>query len=342
MNSSADSENEAKLLPGSLAGWLQGQAQLLPEMVNALLGVIGPLRAMISIKSLATGRYLCANDDFIRLFASEDGSILGHRDSELLRAEDAASLRRVEQLVVAQGQAITCEQKLEIAGQRRVFEVTRTLLGSELMLAAWHECTQERQHRLDLERALQQIEQQQKALVAIQREQLQGRSKSEVVGHEWAAQLKEQLRREIDLSIREHREFALAIIALDPLPAELELSKESAQELALETMARILRDNTRAMDAVCRIGERCFAVLLSGVGLATAHARMEQLRRHGAAQFIVLDGHDLGLSLSIGVGSFPHTASSQADLLSACEAAAQQAQSRGGNQVALAAIPFCA
>jgi diguanylate cyclase (GGDEF)-like protein len=342
MNSSADSENEAKPLPGSLAGWLQGQTQLLPEIVTALLAVIGPLKAMVSIKSLTTGRYVCANDDFNRLLASEDASILGRTDSELLRSEDAASLRRVEQLVVAQGQPITCEHKLEIAGQRRVFEVTRALLGSEFLLATWHECTKERQHRLDLERALQQIEQQQKALVAIQREQLQSRSNSELAGHEWTAQLNQQLRREIDLSTREHREFALAIIALDPLPAELQLSKESAQELGLETMGRILRDNIRAMDAVCRIGERCFAVLLSGVGLATAHARMEQLRRHGAAQFIVLDGRDLGLSLSIGVGSFPHTASSQDDLLSACEAAVQQAQSRGGKQVVLAAISFCA
>ncbi len=342
MNSSADSENEAKPLPGRLAGWLQGQPQLLPEMVNALLGVAGPLKAMVSIKSIATGRYLCANDDFNRLLASEDGSILGHSDSELLRTEDAASLRRVEQLVGSQSQPITCEHKLEFSGQRRVFEVTRTRLGSDLLLSVWHECTQERQHVLDLQRALQQIEQQQKALVAIQREQQPGRGKIDGTGQEWKALLDQQLRREIDQSTREHREFALAIIALDPLPTELQLPKEPAQELALEIMGRILRDNTRAMDSVCRFGERRFAVLLSGVGLATAHARMEQLRRHGAAQFIVVDGRDLGLSLSIGVAGFPHTASSQDDLLSACEAAAQQAQSRGGKQVVLAAIPFCA
>jgi diguanylate cyclase (GGDEF)-like protein len=321
---------------------LQGQPQLLPEVGNALLGVLEPLKAMVSIKALATGRYLCANDDFNRLFASEGGSSLGHSDSELLRAEDVASLRRVEQLVVSQSQTITCEHKLEFSGQRRVFKVTRTLLGNEFLLSVWHEYTQERQQVLDLQRALQQIEQQQKALLAIQREQQQGRGRSDEVGQEWRAQLEVQLRREIDQSTREHREFALAIIALDPLPAELELSKEPAQELALEILGRILRDNTRAMDSVCRLGELRFAVLLSGVGLATAHARMEQLRRHGAAQFIVLDGRDLGLSLSIGVGSFPHTTSSQDDLLSACDAAAQQAQSRGGQQVVLAAISFCA
>ena len=94
------------------------------------------------------------------------------------------------------------------------------------------------------------------------------------------------------------------------------------------------------MDAACRVGERLFAVLLSGVGLATAHARMEQLRRQCAAQIIPLNGQDLGLSLSLGVASFPHTASKQDELLRASQAAVKEAQRRGGNQVVLAPIPF--
>ncbi len=87
----------------------------------------------------------------------------------------------------------------------------------------------------------------------------------------------------------------------------------------LEGVGRMLRANTRAMDAACRIGEQRFAVLLSGVGLATAHARMEQLRRQCTAQIVVLNGQDLGLSLSMGVSSFPHTASRQDELLGASE-----------------------
>lgn len=58
------------------------------------------------------------------------------------------------------------------------------------------------------------------------------------------------------------------------------------------------------------------------------------------AQIVVLNGQDLGLSLSLGVASFPHTASKQEDLLTASEAAVQEAQRRGGNQVVLASIPF--
>jgi GGDEF domain-containing protein len=94
------------------------------------------------------------------------------------------------------------------------------------------------------------------------------------------------------------------------------------------------------MDASCRHEERRFAVLLSGVGLATAHARMEGLRRKCATQIVVHEGQELGFTVSMGVASYPHTAATQEGLLDACEAALAEAQRRGGNHVTLAAIRF--
>ena len=105
-------------------------------------------------------------------------------------------------------------------------------------------------------------------------------------------------------------------------------------------MGRLLRGNTRAMDASCRLDDDRFAVLLSGVGLATAHSRMEGLRRQCATQIVMLDGQELNFSVAMGVASFPHTAQSADALLAACTAALAEAQRRGGNVVALAAIRF--
>jgi GGDEF domain-containing protein len=81
-------------------------------------------------------------------------------------------------------------------------------------------------------------------------------------------------------------------------------------------------------------------VLLSGVGLATAHSRMEGLRRQCATQIVVHEGRELGFTVSMGVASFPHTAQTQEDLRQACEAAVEDARRRGGNRVALASIQF--
>jgi GGDEF domain-containing protein len=67
---------------------------------------------------------------------------------------------------------------------------------------------------------------------------------------------------------------------------------------------------------------------------------MEGLRRQCATQIVVLDGQELGFSVSMGVASFPHTSHTQEDLLSACAAALAEAQRRGGNHVTLASIKF--
>lgn len=206
-------------------------------------------------------------------------------------------------------------------------------------MALWSDKTEERHRETHLQRALQQLEQQQKSLEQMRRELQQGSGRDEVSGLYMRAQFDDQLLREIDLSTREHREFTLVLIALDPVTAEAGLGEEARQRL-LEGLGRMLRANTRAMDAACRIGDDLFAVLLSGVGLATAHARMEQLRRQCHAQIVVLHGQDIGLSLSMGVASFPHTASRQEELLGAAEMAVKEAQRRGGNQVVLASIPF--
>ena len=74
--------------------------------------------------------------------------------------------------------------------------------------------------------------------------------------------------------------------------------------------------------------------------LATAHSRMEGLRRQCATQIVVLDGQELGFTVSMGVASFPHTAQTQEELLAACDKALSEAQRRGGNHVALASIRF--
>ena len=129
-------------------------------------------------------------------------------------------------------------------------------------------------------------------------------------------------------------------IELDPLPEKVRALGEAGTQRVLEALGRLLRSGTRAMDASCRYDERRFAVLLSGVGLATAHSRMEGLRRKCASQIVVHEGQDLSFSVAVGVASFPHTANTQESLQAACEAALAEAQRRGGNHVTLAAIRF--
>jgi len=323
---------------GDVAGWLAAHPDLAAGLGAALLGLVEPLNSFVGIKQVASGRYTIASAGLGQLFGA--GEVPGKTDAELMRADEAAGMRRVEQAVMAQRTVVVSEHRLEIGGRRREFTVTRAPLGSDHLIAAWHERTEERNRESHLQRALQQIEQQHKALEHARRDAQAGSGRDADSGLYLRAQFDDQLLREIDLSTREHREFALVVIAIDPLPEALQGLGEAARQRMIEGVGRMLRANTRAMDAACRVGAERFAVLLSGVGLATAHARMEQLRRQCTAQIVVLDGVDLGLSLSMGVSSFPHTASRQDELVVASETAVAEAQRRGGNQVVLASIAF--
>lgn len=338
LSAAPSSNGDATLQPGSLSAWLREQNELAPVLGTGLLSLVEPLNAFVSVKAVGTGRYVFASTGFGSLL--DRTAVVGSTDLELMRSDEVVAMRRVEQTVMAHRSVVISEHRLEIGGRRREFTVSRAPLGNDFVLAVWHERTEERHRETHLQRALQQIEQQQKALEQVRRELQLGSGRDDLSGLYLRAQFDDHLLREIDLSTREHREFSLVIIALDPSPVASESLGNEANERMLEGMGRMLRANTRAMDAACRIGEHHFAVLLSGVGLATAHARMEQLRRQCIAQIVVLNGQDLGLSLSLGISSFPHTASKQEELLAASEAAVREAQRRGGNQVVLASIPF--
>lgn len=325
-------------LPDHAGGlWLEQLNLPAAELAATLAALAEPLGVLVAVKSLATGRYAYASAGMSVLFDRGELDATGCSDADLMRPDEVVAMRRVEQSVMAQRTVVVSEHRLELSGRRREFTVSRSPLGTDHLVAMWSERTEERHREVHLQRALSQIEQQQNVLEQNRREMQRGSGRDEVSGLYMRAQFDDQLLREIDLSTREHREFSLVLITLDPAP---QAPEADAQQRMLEGLGRMLRANTRAMDAACRIGEQTFAVLLSGVGLATAHARMEQLRRQCNAQIIVLNGIDLGLSLSMGVASFPHTASRQEELLGASEMAVQEAQRRGGNQVVLAPIPF--
>jgi diguanylate cyclase (GGDEF)-like protein len=150
----------------------------------------------------------------------------------------------------------------------------------------------------------------------------------------------DHLRREVDLSTREHREFTLVHIELDPFSPRVTALGAPARDRILEAMGRLLKGNTRVMDASCRLDDQRFAVLLSGVGLATGHSRMEGLRRQCATQIVVHGGVDIGFTVAMGVASFPHTANTHESVLAAAAAALEESRRRGGNTVVLAAIRF--
>lgn len=300
---------------------------------------------LVSVKDAASGRYLHVNAAMAAFVGRPVDELIGRTDAEWFDAVAATALRAAEQTALAQPGLLQSEHKLEWRGARREFSVLRLATppdaaGRRRLCAVWIDLAETRQREGQLRAALEQIEQQQRANDQLRREIADQALREPVSGLYRRGHFEDQLRREADLSMREHREFAIVLIQIDPPGEKLRALGAEGRDRILEAMGRLLRGGTRAMDASCHYEDLRFAVLLSGVGLATAHARMEGLRRQCAVQVVVHGGQEIGFTVSVGVASFPHTAHTQDELVASCEAALAEAQRRGGNQVTLAAIQF--
>jgi len=319
-----------------------GLQQVLGGLLPALLSRRGEL---LAVKDAASGRYAYVNDamaEFLRLSPTE---VAGRSDADLFDAGVTTALRAAEQTALAQGAPLASEHRFERDGRKCEFAVLRAhgaadAAGRRWLCSVWTDLAADRQREAQLRTALEQIEQQQQANELLRREVADQALRDPSSGLYRRPHFEDQLRREVDLSIREHREFAIVFIELDPPGEKVLALGAEGERCLLEAMGRLLRSGTRAMDASCRYDDRRFAVLLSGVGLATAHARMEGVRRKCATHIVVHEGQELAFSVAMGVASFPHTAHTQEGLVEACEAALTEAQRRGGNHVTLAAIRF--
>ncbi len=315
-------------------------------MGGLLLALVERLEAPYAIKEMPGGRYVHANLRMAALLGRSPEQLLGHTDAELLGPDAGGTFRAADLSAIAQSGSTITDHHIDRDRQRREFNVVRAALPSadgnapRYLASVWIETTQARQREAQLDKALKQLEQQQSAIEALRRETQDQALRDSITGLYQRVHFDDQLRREVDLSSREHREFSLVSVALDSLPDGVRAMGEPARMRVLEALGRLLRGNTRAMDAACRLDEDRFSILLSGVGLATAHSRMEGLRRQCATQIVVLEGRDLGFTVSMGVASFPHTAHTQEELKRAAEQALSEAQRRGGNQVTLASIRF--
>lgn len=306
---------------------------------QALVGYGQRLKLPMSLKHIDSGRYEWINAPMAQLLGRDVDEVVGHVDGDLMSSSQWTPLRSAELSASQQPEGAGSEHRYEGSAGRRDYAVQRFGLpfgAPTHVLAIWSDLSEARQREQQLQHALRQLEEQQRLNEQLRRDTQDQSLRDGATGLYSNAHFVDFLRREIDLSSREHREFALVLMVLDPVEGR----SECATARVLEALGNLLRGNTRAMDAACRLEGDHFAVLFSGVGLATAHARMEGLRRQCAAQLVVHEGQEIPFTVSMGVASYPHTAEQQDVLVRAADKALAEAVRRGGNQVALASISF--
>jgi diguanylate cyclase len=142
----------------------------------------------------------------------------------------------------------------------------------------------------------------------------------------------QQLEHAVASADRHKSEFALLFLDLDKFKGINDtLGHEVGDELLRQVAARLLAA-VRVSDVVARLGGDEFVVLLEGAAAAANAARVARKIEQAHHHAFEINGHRVHTSTSIGIGLYPHDASSAAQLMKNADTAMYHAkQSKRGS-----------
>ena len=243
-------------------------ATLMPALASlddALVRYLDQSGVAVLVKDLGSGRFVFATPGAQGVLMAEQ-DVVGQTDADLFDAVQAVALRAADQQALALGTAYSAEHRIERKGERREYVVWRQPVPAAdgvgaRILSCWQDHTEQRKREHQLQAALAQLEEQQRANADLRREMQDHQVRDNESGLYQRSHFEEQLRREADLSSREQREFAIVSVAIDAMDQIRETYGADSCERVVEALGRLLRANTRAMDSPCRLGGDRFVVL---------------------------------------------------------------------------------
>lgn len=143
----------------------------------------------------------------------------------------------------------------------------------------------------------------------------------------------ESLEKEVQRAKRQNQPFSIVGIDLDFLKKINDTHGHFYGDLAIKTIARILKENARSIDIPARMGGEEFNILLPGIASEGALTAAERIRKSIENEEIETIGHITG---SLGVATyFEHTENID-ELLELTDQAMYTSKRNGRNQVTLA------
>ena len=136
---------------------------------------------------------------------------------------------------------------------------------------------------------------------------------------------------------RTQQSFAILFVDLDHFKSVNDGHGHLIGTKLLNEVGEILKKEVRPADTICRYGGDEFVVILQGAKLAEAKGIAERIRlRVEANQFLQAEGHNIRLTVSIGVAVCPDHAKSKTDIVAAADHAMYVAKKSSRNFVYVA------
>jgi diguanylate cyclase (GGDEF)-like protein len=145
----------------------------------------------------------------------------------------------------------------------------------------------------------------------------------------------EILTQQLAISARDHSELSVLYLDIDGFKSVNDLYGHATGDDLLLAMATRIKSAVRASDVVARFGGDEFVVLLVQSGAESARAVAEKLVSVLSAVF-EMHLMEVRISASIGIATFPASATSSAALLERADAAMYEAKKAGKNSYAIA------
>ena len=145
----------------------------------------------------------------------------------------------------------------------------------------------------------------------------------------------ETLKREVTRAQRQHQPFSIIGIDLDYLKKINDEYGHAYGDLAIKTVAEVLKSNARSIDIPARMGGEEFNVLLPGIDSKGAMVAAERLRVAIEKESVKEVGH---VTASIGVATFLEHTDNIDELMEIVDQAMYRAKKNGRNRVVLASV----
>lgn len=143
----------------------------------------------------------------------------------------------------------------------------------------------------------------------------------------------EYLNKEVRRALRQKQPFSIIGLDLDHLKEINDKYGHAYGDLAIKTVAKVLKKNARAIDTAARMGGEEFNVILPGVETQGAMAAAERIRKALEEEELDTIGH---ITASIGVATFLEHSDNIDDILELTDQAMYTSKRNGRNRVTLA------
>lgn len=143
----------------------------------------------------------------------------------------------------------------------------------------------------------------------------------------------EYISKEVTRSLRQKQPFSVIGLDLDFLKKINDEYGHAYGDLAIKTVADVLKKNARSIDVAARMGGEEFNILLPGIDSTGAMAAAERIRKAIEERELDTIGH---ITASIGAATFLEHSDSLDELLELTDQAMYQSKRNGRNQVTLA------